>query len=202
LDAQPAVLSAEEIARTRMSLGIDPGSTVLVYSGSVSGWQSFGAIENFLEGILPARTDCVALFLSPPSPEVSRLEQRFRGRVLRRLLPQGEVARSLEAADFGIMIREPSVTNAASSPTKLAEYLAAGLPVVISPGIGDYSRFVERHGCGVAPDAVSPASLVRPSIDERRRIATLARSLLSKHAFRDRYSSLLEMLDAPPVWHG
>lgn len=40
-------------------------------------------------------------------------------------------------ADFAISFVRPSFSKIASSPTKMAEYLAAGLPVVYNAGIGD-----------------------------------------------------------------
>ncbi len=38
---------------------------------------------------------------------------------------------------------------AASSPTKAAEFLALGLPIIVSPNIGDLSQLVEERGIGL-----------------------------------------------------
>jgi hypothetical protein len=51
-------------------------------------------------------------------------------------------------ADYGILIREQSVTNQVASPVKFAEYLACGLQVLISEGIGDFTDFVKQQNCG------------------------------------------------------
>jgi glycosyltransferase involved in cell wall biosynthesis len=39
--------------------------------------------------------------------------------------------------------------NRVASPVKFAEYLHAGLPVVLTRGIGDASGWVREHGLGV-----------------------------------------------------
>jgi glycosyltransferase involved in cell wall biosynthesis len=51
-------------------------------------------------------------------------------------------------ADYGILIRPNSITNSVASPVKFAEYLASGLQVLISDGIGDFSEFVVREKIG------------------------------------------------------
>jgi hypothetical protein len=54
----------------------------------------------------------------------------------------------LSISDYGILIREYSVTNKVASPTKFAEYLNAGLKVIISPEIGDFSAMVDKYNLG------------------------------------------------------
>ena len=51
--------------------------------------------------------------------------------------PHDEVPVYLSAADIGISFIRPAPSKVASSPTKIAEYLACGLPVVINGGVGD-----------------------------------------------------------------
>jgi len=51
-----------------------------------------------------------------------------------------------------LLLRAPSRLNAFSQPTKLAEYLAAGLPVVVSRGTGTVAELIERERAGIAID--------------------------------------------------
>ena len=66
----------------------------------------------------------------------------------RAWVPHSEVFEVLAACDHGLLLREPTVTNRVAAPTKFAEYLAAGRDVLISPGLGDYTAFVEHEECG------------------------------------------------------
>lgn len=55
----------------------------------------------------------------------------------------------LVSADVGMLIREPIEINRVASPVKLAEFLACGVPVVLTEGVGDYSTLVHKNGCGL-----------------------------------------------------
>lgn len=45
------------------------------------------------------------------------------------------------------------LATVAAAPTKIAEFLAAGRPVVVSPGLGDMDRHIARTRCGVIVDS-------------------------------------------------
>jgi len=59
-----------------------------------------------------------------------------------------EVPGYLAAADVGLLLREPCLVNRVASPVKFAEYLAAGLPVLLTEQIGDYSALAAAHRVG------------------------------------------------------
>lgn len=65
-------------------------------------------------------------------------------------LARDEVPHYLAAADCGFLLRDDSVVNKVASPTKFAEYLAAGLPVITTETVGDYSAIVQAHDVGYA----------------------------------------------------
>jgi len=55
----------------------------------------------------------------------------------------------LAASDAGLSFIRACYSKLASSPTKVAEYLAAGLPVITNAGIGDCDRMIEGNDIGV-----------------------------------------------------
>jgi glycosyltransferase involved in cell wall biosynthesis len=63
-------------------------------------------------------------------------------------VPYNDVPMYLGAADIALLVRKRSIVNATASPVKLAEYMAAGLPVVMSDGIGDLSEAVSQNRLG------------------------------------------------------
>jgi len=131
----------------RQQLNWSGNDTVLVYSGSTAGWQSFSLLEEWLrKGLINASTK--VLFLSKEEANLNRLIADFPNQVARKWLPHNEVIEHLYAGDYGIMIREKSVTNRVASPTKFAEYLIAGLEVLSSDHIGDYPDFIAANECG------------------------------------------------------
>lgn len=63
---------------------------------------------------------------------------------IKDLLP-AEVPSYLKLLDAGFLLRDDLVLNTVSSPTKICEYLAAGVPMICTEYSGDYARSV-RHG--------------------------------------------------------
>lgn len=69
-----------------------------------------------------------------------------------------DVVRFLNRADFGLCMIAPSAAKVASSPTKLAEYLACGLPVIANcRQIGDMQAILDQNNIGVALEDQTPA---------------------------------------------
>lgn len=113
---------------TRRSLGIDESSFVIGWVGS---FRAFHAIDQLVRAA--GRVSDVTLLLVGDGPQRSRVEQlvesvgvtaRFTGTVA-----HGELPGLLRAMDVGAVMARPSEPFH-YSPLKVAEYLAAGLPVV------------------------------------------------------------------------
>ena len=63
-------------------------------------------------------------------------------------VPADEVPKILPAAHLGLLLRRADAVNRVASPIKFAEYLAAGVSLITTPGIGDYSEVVEKERLG------------------------------------------------------
>lgn len=129
------------------------GKRVLVYAGKLGAWYLVDEMARFFAA---ARQEDSRFFFqvltqSDPSPMRRALEAaavQAEAYNLRFVSPD-EIPRVLEAADCGISFRMPGVGARSSSPTKVAEYLAAGLPVVSTVGIGDCDEILARPNLGV-----------------------------------------------------
>jgi hypothetical protein len=106
-----------------------------------------------------------------------------------------EVPSWLSAADAGLALIKPSFSKRSSSPTKYAEYLASGLPVVISRDVGD----------GAALEAAGSAVVLTEFDDPAlRRASEQLRSMLSRprEDFRAVAQSHFDLRTvAAPVYH-
>lgn len=74
------------------------------------------------------------------------------------MLTQGQVAEKLSGASIGLCVLHPAPNYMDSYPTKLFEYMAAGLPVVAS-NFPFWRQFVEGVGSGVMVDPLNPQSI-------------------------------------------
>jgi len=70
-------------------------------------------------------------------------------------VPPLDVPRWLAVSDLGLSFRKTDETDRVSSPVKVGEYLAAGIPVVISPRQGDYSSDVHEKNLGLVIDLIA-----------------------------------------------
>jgi glycosyltransferase involved in cell wall biosynthesis len=138
---------------------------VFAYMGTVTPYQHIedGVAPFFLAA--SQRCPDARLLCITDDPEAMRAEMVSAGvslsavRIERR--PQAQVADLLVAADCGLILRAPTRINQFSQPTKLGEYLAAGVPVVVSHGTGRLGEMLETAGAGMSIDVfeVSPDEL-------------------------------------------
>lgn len=129
------------------------GRRVVVYVGSFGGWYMTEETARFmaLAHRQDATTFALVLTQTAPEPIVKRLRELgvaedsfFVGKV-----PPSEVPRYLKASDIAVSFIRACYSKLSSSPTKIAEYLAAGLPVVCNAGVGDVDEVIEGDRVGV-----------------------------------------------------
>ncbi len=141
------VFSEATIQTARKKLGYPSNDVVLIYSGSTSGWQTLNVLNELAASYL-INKNFKLIILAKSTAELQHLQSQFPTQVIINEVKPNEVPAYLLAADYGLLIREPSVTNQVASPVKFAEYLACGLQVLISRQLGDYSEFVINNKVG------------------------------------------------------
>jgi glycosyltransferase involved in cell wall biosynthesis len=67
----------------------------------------------------------------------------------------------LAASTFAICFCHPKPSLIASSPTKIGEYLAAGLPVVSGPDVGDTDTILREREAGIVVESFDDATYER-----------------------------------------
>ena len=156
---------------------------VIVYVGSFGGWYMTDEMTDFLAVAhkQDASTFSMILTQSPRQMVIERLaslgidEKDF---FVTQVTP-GEIPRYLKAADIAISFIKPCYSKQSSSPTKIAEYLASGLPIVCNTGVGDLDKLIEENQAGVLLREFTPAAYAKAlnEIDLMRGDPTLAEHL-------------------------
>jgi glycosyltransferase involved in cell wall biosynthesis len=99
-----------------------------------------------------------------------------------------EVGAYLAGADIAISFIRACPSKLASSPTKLGEYLAAGLPVISNTGVGDVDLIICEHEAGVLVEEFTPEAY-RAAAEKARQLmgdaATARRCRKAAHAHAD-----------------
>jgi glycosyltransferase involved in cell wall biosynthesis len=150
-DLQLFRFSADDRERRRAECGLRDRFTV-VYSGSIDGWYLTEKMADFFVQLLRRNSSAHFLWLTPGNRDrIGRMMQERNigpSSYTVRSVSSSEVPSYLSAGDVGLSFIKPCFSKIASSPTKNAEYLACGLPVIINAGIGDSDTLVTEEGLG------------------------------------------------------
>lgn len=164
----------------------------IVFAGGNGKWQNLESVSTLLIPFFQQHENVIMIFLTNSLPEKFELRDLFPNRVSTMWLQESEVHNLLATCDYGWIVRETTTTNRVASPVKFAEYLAAGLHVLISPHLGDFSEFVLEHKCGevIADKNIPP--LKKVSLVDKQRNVLLAEKYFKKKQFHTEYGRVLK----------
>ena len=146
----PVSFAEREASRKELNL---ESRLVIAYVGSLDGWYMTDEMFEFLSSLRKTNANTFAMILT----------RGDRLRVVKALEASGfessdylvmgvapkDIRRYLSAADAAISFVKPTYSKQASSPTKNAEYLACGLPIVVNAGVGDTDSQIATDRVGV-----------------------------------------------------
>ncbi|MCU1282700.1 MAG: hypothetical protein JWM53_6246 [bacterium] len=161
-------------ARVRSELGVGDRLTV-AYAGTLGSWYQEAEMVDFVAALRRRRRDLVWLVATHSPTEGLRALAARAGipdeQLLVRRVAPAAMPSTLAAADLGLSFIKPCFSKIGSSPTKVAEYLAAGLPVVMNGGIGDVADLSgERNACEILAD--TDAAHLEAATDRAIELAT------------------------------
>jgi glycosyltransferase involved in cell wall biosynthesis len=125
----------------------------LIYAGSVTGLYLLEEMARFFLAVRALAPGAFFRVLTTSNAEEASARLRRSGLNDQDFFVGGartdDVPRLLRRARLGVSFRKATFSQIAASPTKVPEYLAAGLPVVANTGIGDTDELIERERVGV-----------------------------------------------------
>jgi glycosyltransferase involved in cell wall biosynthesis len=154
----------DDAARTRIREELGVGDRLLVvYSGSLGSWYREADMARIV-GMMKKKAQRGIVFLlltaSKPDEMLELLRQNgfSDSEIVVRKVKPTEMPAWLSAADAGLSFIKSCFSKKGSSPTKVAEYLACGLPVVLNGDIGDQADLAaDRDACVVVDGFDDPA---------------------------------------------
>lgn len=171
--------------RNKLDLGDAPA---LIYCGGTSYWQKLNDTVELYSVLRKKLKGLVMIFLTYDTEMVQQVVGGGIEPKYLRILSAAhhEVPGYLCAADIGVLLRDDIPTNRVSAPTKFGEYLCCGLPVIISPKIGDTENVIRQSSYGLVvsdPDKIDENALKKLCHLDRENIAALGRKNYSKDRF-------------------
>jgi glycosyltransferase involved in cell wall biosynthesis len=127
-----------------------------VYAGSVTGLYMLEEMGKLFIGLKAVRPGTFFRILTAGDPGFVRRTFAEMGIGEADFSVQkatsGEVLNWVSRSQVAISFRKPTFSQIAASPTKIGEYLACGIPVIVNSGIGDIAEQVNEDGTGVVID--------------------------------------------------
>jgi glycosyltransferase involved in cell wall biosynthesis len=134
----------------RKELGIEDKLT-FVFAGSIRAYQSIEVLLDFFRELQGKHPQLHLLLITPQCTEAEQFLDKSLspGTYTIRSSDHDKMVHWLNAADAGLLLRESNAVNQVAAPTKFAEYVMCGLPVVMTAGIGDFSELARKERLGI-----------------------------------------------------
>jgi hypothetical protein len=161
----------------RLKNAIDNNHTIFCYLGQAQSWQCAEETIDVYSRIERERNDTFFLVLTRDTGVFSKLSQ-VKGikNIEIRSVPHAMVPCFLHWCDYGFVIRKPHLVNFVASPTKVLEYLSAGVRPILTEAVGDFSDFLTQEQLGVVVPYRSLKNIDKGWIQSLQRIATTAKT--------------------------
>jgi glycosyltransferase involved in cell wall biosynthesis len=155
-------ISGEAVQDLRNSLGIDANSKVMIYLGSTGGWYMTKEMLLFFKTLIETYPSYVMLVLTKDDADQLRNEAADLGIPGNQLVitysDRKRLPLFMALANFSIFFIRNSFSKMASSPTKHAELMGMGIPVVCND-IGDTGTIIRETKTGIVVNEFDKTSL-------------------------------------------
>jgi glycosyltransferase involved in cell wall biosynthesis len=150
-DPQKIEISLKEKFKT--DLGIKENDFIITYLGSIGGWYLTEEMMQFCR-ILSDKISAVKfLFISPHQHDIILKTAQKAGIAKEKIIvthaQRNDVPVLLSLSNYSIFFIKPCYSKLSSSPTKHAEIMAMGIPVITNAGIGDVAGIIEKYKSGI-----------------------------------------------------
>ena len=182
-----------------------------IYVGKVGSWYLVDETFDLFRVALAHDPECRLLIITPDQPAVFDAIARRGG------VPESAysirsagfeiVGEWMAAADVGLALIKQVSSKRGSSPVKFAEYLASGLPIISTTGIGDLDELINRNEIGACLGEFTDDAYAKAlqHVEELGDVAQRCREVAAKEfdlervggtRYRKVYSELLGHLNA------
>lgn len=179
------------------------GPVRMIYVGSLGSWYMLSEMLDFFAVFRTVAGAARFTLLTPSDAAMAQTLAAQKGvgdAVIIKNVLYEEVAGYLNDSDLSLFFIRPTYSKAASCPTKFAESLSTGTPVIANAGIGDIDYFINTHTVGVIVDgfneaayraaAVRALALLRDDAGTAKRCRDLAEAEFSLESGVRKYKEL------------
>lgn len=135
------------------------GAFVLGYAGTASGWYDFDEVIAVWTALRSARPDARLRIVNRNDHDLIRQKLEFHGvdPNIREIVAADfwKMPCSLRRMSAGVVIAKSGYSHLARAPTRIAEFLGCGVPMLASACVGDMAEILEGERVGVVLRSLS-----------------------------------------------
>ncbi len=150
------VRKTSEKIQAKKELGVAETTFVLSYLGALGSWYMLLEMLQLFKKIKEKYTQAIFLIITHTNKSYIQYHIQQSGLKEEDFIiteaRRQQVPTLLKASDINVSFIKPVYSKIASSPTKLGEVLAMGIPVITNSGVGDVKEIVEEIKGGIVLD--------------------------------------------------
>ena len=137
----------------RKKLQIRDEDRIISYVGSIGTWYMPGEMLDFFKVLLETKPEMRFLFITRDEPALILAMARQKNIDPEKIIVQSGARNDMPAlislSEIALFFIKPAYSKKASSPTKQAEIMRLGIPLICNDQIGDTSYVVDKYKAGV-----------------------------------------------------
>lgn len=146
-----------QVKKTAGRLKLTESDFVISYLGSIGTWYMLDEMLDFFKRLLLKKANAKFLFITPDAPDHILQAAAQKGIPARQLVivsaGRKEVPMYLSLSALSVYFIKPLYSKKASSPTKTAEIMGMGIPLITNTGIGDSDLILQGSSAGLLINA-------------------------------------------------
>ncbi|RLD61649.1 MAG: glycosyltransferase [Bacteroidetes bacterium] len=180
--ADLSLFSPENISKSKVKfykdkLGIAEDDFVISYLGSIGTWYLLDEMLIFFKRLLIKKPNAKFLFISYDDANLikkSAIKNTVPlDKIIIKKAEREDVSSLLSISNISIFFIKPVFSKKASSPTKLAEIMGMGIPIICNSNVGDVDEIINKTQAGLIINnfSINEFDKIIDSIDENIKIS-------------------------------
>ena len=121
--------------------------------GTVNNWYNFDLVLRYFKYILLIKKDSKLVIVNKNQHQYILNRIQYFNVPLKKISLKSSNYSNIPALinqmSVGIFFIRPTFSKKASCPTKLAEFLSCGVPIITGPGVGDVVEIIQKENVGI-----------------------------------------------------
>lgn len=158
------LVNQEKRIQAKIKLGLDFTQFVLGYVGSLGTWYLADEMLQFFSVLKRKYKDAKFLFITPDDEnliyEFGKKHQLSSSDFIVQFAQRNDIPNLAHTFDFSIFFIKPSYSKKSSSPTKMGELLAMGIPLICNNNVGDVEEIMFQTKAGFCLEALNETKFI------------------------------------------